>query len=59
MAKRLESELDTFADDSLESKLFVRKPSPEDTSELHSQEWFRAHPQLTTDRLIKLGSLLD
>ena len=59
MAKLLEPELNNFEDDSLESKLFVRPAPADEILEPFSQEWFRAHPQWTTDRLIKLGGLLD
>jgi hypothetical protein len=59
MAKLLEPELNIFMDDSLEGKLFVLRPAIDEFPELFSQEWFRAHPQWTTDRLIKLGNLLD
>ncbi|HZM06117.1 MAG TPA: hypothetical protein VFC44_24205 [Candidatus Saccharimonadales bacterium] len=59
MAKLLKPEFDIFEDDSMDSKLFIRQAPANETTEPLSQEWFRAHPQWTTDRLIKLGSLLD
>ena len=59
MAKLLEQELNYFEDDSLERKLFIRTPRADEAADPSSQEWFRAHPQWTTDRLIKPGGLLD
>jgi hypothetical protein len=59
MAKLLEPELNNFEDDSLESRLFIRKPLTDDAPEPLTQEWFRAHPQWATDRLINLGRFLD
>ena len=59
MAKLLEPEFDIFEDDSMESKLFIRQAPANEAAEPLSQEWFRAHPQWTTDRLINLEGLLD
>ena len=59
MARLLEPELNNFEDDSLEGKLFGQQAPTDEMAAPFSQEWFRAHPQWTTDRLIKPGSLLD
>lgn len=54
MAKLLNEDLECFGDALPEGHILLRVARLDDSPQPLSQEWFRAHPQWSTDRLMNL-----